>query len=142
MPASDNVAMESSNVENNETHDNNVSKQLSDDEGSVQTVKANTIDELHSLQKKKNTTPSGSQVDLSTLPDDNRQKQQLQSIRYLFGSSVAAARCCCCKGSKYICIVTLEVTIAFMCLTNVHVFVFSFLMINMVTSLDFIFIMQ
>lgn len=86
MPASDNVAME------NETHDNNVNKQLSDDEGSVQTVKASTIDELHSLQKKKNTTPSGSQADLSTLPDDNPQKQQLQSIRYLFGSFVVAAR--------------------------------------------------
>jgi len=89
MPASDNVAMESNNLD--ETHDNNVNKQLSDDEGSVQTVKANTIDELHSLQKKKSTTPS--EVDLSTPAEDNRQKQ-LQSIRYLFGSCAVAARRC------------------------------------------------
>ncbi|XP_058744551.1 phosphoenolpyruvate carboxykinase (ATP) 1-like [Vicia villosa] len=53
----------------------------SDDEGSVQTVKANTIDELHSLQRKKNVTPkAGSQVDLNSYSGEERHKQQLESI--------------------------------------------------------------
>ncbi|XP_058767666.1 phosphoenolpyruvate carboxykinase (ATP) 1-like [Vicia villosa] len=52
-----------------------------DDEGSIQTVKANTIDELHSLQRKKNATPrAGSQVDLNTYSREERHKQQLESI--------------------------------------------------------------
>lgn len=52
-------------------------------------VKAQTIDELHSLQKKKSapTTPStGYQFGASfaNLSEEDRQRQQLQSIRYLF----------------------------------------------------------
>ncbi|GAU28953.1 hypothetical protein TSUD_153690 [Trifolium subterraneum] len=68
MPTSGSLAMENSNLEN---------------DGSAPTVKANTIDELHSLQRKKNT---GSQVDLYTLSEDERNKQQLQSISYCGGS--------------------------------------------------------
>jgi phosphoenolpyruvate carboxykinase (ATP) len=48
-------------------------------------VKASTIDELHSLQKKKSapTTPiSGNSTPFATLTDEERQKMQLQSIRY------------------------------------------------------------
>lgn len=51
---------------------------------SVPTVKAQTIDELHSLQKKKSapTTPvTGTQTPFATLSDQERQKLQLQSIR-------------------------------------------------------------
>lgn len=51
-------------------------------------VKAQTIDELHSLQKKKSapTTPiKGSQGPFAspTLSEEDRQRQQLQSIRYI-----------------------------------------------------------
>lgn len=51
---------------------------------SVPTVKAQTIDELHSLQKKKSapTTPvTGSQTPFATLSEQERHMQQLQSIR-------------------------------------------------------------
>jgi phosphoenolpyruvate carboxykinase (ATP) len=47
------------------------------------TVKASTIDELHSLQKKKSapTTPnSGTSTPFANLTDEERQKMQLQSI--------------------------------------------------------------
>lgn len=47
-------------------------------------VKAQTIDELHSLQKKKSapTTPiKGTQGGFSAVSEEERQKQQLQSIR-------------------------------------------------------------
>ncbi|KAJ1380182.1 Phosphoenolpyruvate carboxykinase, ATP-utilizing [Sesbania bispinosa] len=47
------------------------------------TVKAQTIDELHSLQKKKSapTTPvTGTQTPFATLSEQERQKQQLESI--------------------------------------------------------------
>jgi hypothetical protein len=85
IPASDSLAME-----NNETHN-----KICDDDGSAPTVKANTIDELHSLQRKKNITPSGSQIDLFTLSEGERNKQQLQSIRYIFCyiRSVTVALC-------------------------------------------------
>lgn len=49
-------------------------------------VKAQTIDELHSLQKKKSTptTPiKGIQGTFAALSEEERQKQQLQSIRYI-----------------------------------------------------------
>lgn len=48
-------------------------------------VRAQTIHELHSLQKKKSTpsTPlSATQGPFATVSDEERQKQQLQSIRY------------------------------------------------------------
>lgn len=51
------------------------------------TVKAQTIDELHSLQQKKSapSTPvTGSQTPFATLSDQERQKMQLQSIRYIY----------------------------------------------------------
>ena len=55
-------------------------------------VKAQTIDELHSLQKKKSapTTPiKGTQgAFASTISDEERQKQQLQSIRYISSSKL------------------------------------------------------
>ena len=54
-----------------------------DDSG--KTVKAQTIDELHSLQKKRSapTTPlDGVQGAFAILPEEERQRQQLQSIRY------------------------------------------------------------
>ena len=55
-------------------------------------VKAQTIDELHSLQKKKSapTTPiKGNQgAFASTISDEERQKQQLQSIRYISSSKL------------------------------------------------------
>ncbi|KAG5528176.1 hypothetical protein RHGRI_028947 [Rhododendron griersonianum] len=47
------------------------------------TVKAQTIDELHSLQKKKsapNTPIKGAQAAFATMCEEDRQKQQLQSI--------------------------------------------------------------
>jgi phosphoenolpyruvate carboxykinase (ATP) len=50
-------------------------------------VKAQTIDELHSLQKKKSapTTPiKGTQGAFAPISDELRQKQQLQSIRYIY----------------------------------------------------------
>lgn len=51
-------------------------------------VKAQTIDELHSLQKKKSapTTPiDGTKgAFASVLPEEERHKQQLQSIRYVY----------------------------------------------------------
>lgn len=48
-------------------------------------VKAQTIDELHSLQKKKSapTTPiKGTEGTFGVLSEEERQKQQLQSIRF------------------------------------------------------------
>lgn len=48
-------------------------------------VKAQTIDELHSLQRKRSapTTPlDGVQGAFATISEDERQRQQLQSIRY------------------------------------------------------------
>lgn len=47
------------------------------------TVKAQTIDELHSLQKKKSapTTPIHPGTPFSPKTEEERQKQQLQSIR-------------------------------------------------------------
>jgi phosphoenolpyruvate carboxykinase (ATP) len=54
---------------------------------SAPTVKAQTIDELHSLQKKKSapTTPiKGFQSTFAALSEEERQKQQLQSIRLFF----------------------------------------------------------
>lgn len=53
---------------------------------SASTVKAQTIDELHSLQRKKSapTTPNkGIQGSFATISEEERQKQQLQSIRYM-----------------------------------------------------------
>ena len=51
-------------------------------------VKAKTLDELHSLQKKKSqpTTPiTGSQgAFAATMSEEDRHRQQLQSIRYVF----------------------------------------------------------
>ena len=50
-------------------------------------VNARTIDELHSLQKKKSTptTPiKGTQGAFAVISDQDRQKQQLQSIRYIY----------------------------------------------------------
>ena len=50
------------------------------------TVKAQTIDELHSLQRKKSapTTPlDGVQGAFANLTEEERHKQQLQSIRYI-----------------------------------------------------------
>jgi phosphoenolpyruvate carboxykinase (ATP) len=75
MSASDTLAMENNKI--------------CDDDGSAPTVKANTIDELHSLQRKKNITPSGSQIDLFTLSEGERNKQQLQSIRYFVRVTIA-----------------------------------------------------
>lgn len=49
------------------------------------TVKAKTIDELHSLQTKKSapTTPNtGSSTPFASLSEQERQQLQLQSIRY------------------------------------------------------------
>lgn len=49
-------------------------------------VKAQTIDELHSLQKKRSapTTPiTGAQGSFAAASEEERQKQQLQSIRYI-----------------------------------------------------------
>ncbi|RYQ81559.1 hypothetical protein Ahy_Scaffold1g107451 isoform A [Arachis hypogaea] len=63
------------------THKKHVNGICHDDSGP--TVKAKTIDELHSLQKKKSapTTPvTGSQTPFATLSEQERQKQQLQSI--------------------------------------------------------------
>ncbi|XP_058069543.1 phosphoenolpyruvate carboxykinase (ATP) 1-like isoform X3 [Magnolia sinica] len=53
------------------------------EDDSAKPVKAQTIDELHSLQKKKSapTTPSkGGQGNFATIPDDDRRKQQMESI--------------------------------------------------------------
>ncbi|TYH95297.1 hypothetical protein ES332_A12G096700v1 [Gossypium tomentosum] len=50
---------------------------------SAKGIKAQTIDELHSLQKKRSapTTPlEGNQGAFASLPDDERRRQQLQSI--------------------------------------------------------------
>lgn len=52
---------------------------------SVPTVKAQTIDELHSLQQKRSapTTPiKGTEGAFAAISEEDRQKQQLQSIRY------------------------------------------------------------
>lgn len=54
-------------------------------DGSTPPVKAQTIDELHSLQKKKSapTTPIiGTQGAFAANAGEERSKQQLQSIRY------------------------------------------------------------
>ncbi|KAM7251420.1 hypothetical protein ACFE04_023303 [Oxalis oulophora] len=69
-----------------ETHPKKSAGVCHDDSGP--TVKAQTIDELHSLQKKRSapTTPikgtPGTPGALSTVSEEDRQKQQLQSIRY------------------------------------------------------------
>jgi len=50
------------------------------------TVKAQTIHELHSLQKKRSapTTPvTGSQTPFATISEEDRHRQQLQSIRFI-----------------------------------------------------------
>lgn len=68
-------------IQTHKKHSNGI---CHDDSGP--TVKANTIDELHSLQKKKSapTTPvTGSQAPFATLTEEERHKQQLQSIRYI-----------------------------------------------------------
>ena len=57
-------------------------------------VKAQTLDELHSLQKKKSapTTPirsSGGSPNLLTISEEDRHKQQLQSIRLPFFSLIS-----------------------------------------------------
>lgn len=44
-------------------------------------VKAQTLDELHSLQKKKSAPTTPIQAALGPFAEENRQKQQLQSIR-------------------------------------------------------------
>lgn len=52
---------------------------------SAQPVKAKTIDELHSLQRKKSapTTPiKGAEGAFAAISEEERQKQQLQSIRF------------------------------------------------------------
>lgn len=59
-------------------------------DGSSSPIKAQTIDELHSLQKKRSTpsTPSGSVSSaFSVITEEDRQRQQLQSIRYHVASS-------------------------------------------------------
>ncbi|KAJ1385297.1 putative phosphoenolpyruvate carboxykinase [Sesbania bispinosa] len=69
-----------------QTHKNGI---CHDDSGP--TVKAQTIDELHSLQKKKSapTTPvTGTQTPFATLSEQDRQKQQLESIRYIRYASI------------------------------------------------------
>lgn len=55
---------------------------------STPSVKVQTIHELHSLQKKKKSTPIRSsttttQTPFASISEEERQKQQLQSIRYL-----------------------------------------------------------
>lgn len=51
-------------------------------------VRAQTIDELHSLQKKRSSAPTtpidGLQSPFSSLSEEQRSKQQLQSIRYYY----------------------------------------------------------
>ncbi|KAB5568781.1 hypothetical protein DKX38_002574 [Salix brachista] len=62
-------------------HNKKASDVCHDDSGTP--VKATTIDELHSLQRKKSapTTPiKGSQGAFNAIPEEERQKQQLQSI--------------------------------------------------------------
>lgn len=73
-------------IQTHKKHSNGI---CHDDSGP--TVKAKTIDELHSLQKKKSapTTPiEGTQTPFATLSEEDRQRQQLQSIRYSFISFV------------------------------------------------------
>lgn len=58
--------------------------EVGDDEEGHPTVKAQTIDELHSLQKKKSapSTPKGSlPTSASVFTEEERNKQQLESIR-------------------------------------------------------------
>ena len=66
-----------------QTHEKKESAICHDDSGP--TVTAKTIDELHSLQKKKSapTTPNKGTSDgaFSTISEEDRQKQQLKSIR-------------------------------------------------------------
>ncbi|RZC29263.1 Phosphoenolpyruvate carboxykinase (ATP) [Glycine soja] len=60
-------------------------QQLGDNEEGRPTVKAQTIDELHSLQKKKSapSTPKGSlPTSASVFTEEERNKQQLESIRF------------------------------------------------------------
>ncbi|KAJ6709609.1 PHOSPHOENOLPYRUVATE CARBOXYKINASE ATP [Salix koriyanagi] len=62
-------------------HNKKASDVCHDDSGTP--VKATTIDELHSLQRKKSapTTPiKGSQGAFNAIPEEERQKQQVQSI--------------------------------------------------------------
>lgn len=64
-------------------HNNKANDVCHDDSGTP--VKAKTIDELHSLQRKKSapTTPiKGAQGAFNAISEEERQKQQLQSIRW------------------------------------------------------------
>jgi hypothetical protein len=74
-------------------------------------VKAQTIDELHSLQKKRSapTTPiKEAQGAFATITDEDRQKQQLQSIRlhkhathtFINNESESAIKLTCQKKKK------------------------------------------
>lgn len=74
-------------------------------------VKAQTIDELHSLQKKRSapTTPiKEAQGAFATISDEDRQKQQLQSIRlhkhathtFINNESESAMKLACQKKRK------------------------------------------
>lgn len=58
-------------------------QQLGDNEEGRPTVKAQTIDELHSLQKKKSapSTPKGTFPASNSVFTEERNKQQLESIR-------------------------------------------------------------
>ena len=68
-----------------QTHPEATSEVCHDDSGTP--VKAKTIDELHSLQKKKSSQPTtpikGTQGAFAAISEEDRQKQQLQSIRYV-----------------------------------------------------------
>lgn len=70
-----------------QTNNRKASEEVCHDD-SATPVKAQTIDELHSLQKKKSapTTPSGAQGGAfsTVVSEEERQKQQLQSIRYFY----------------------------------------------------------
>ncbi|KAI5355834.1 hypothetical protein L3X38_008729 [Prunus dulcis] len=65
-----------------QTHPEATSEVCHDDSGTP--VKAKTIDELHSLQKKKSSQPTtpinGTQGAFAAISEEDRQKQQLQSI--------------------------------------------------------------
>lgn len=51
---------------------------------SARPVKAQTLDELHSLQRKKSAPTTPIQAAQGPFAEEERQKQQLQSIRYSF----------------------------------------------------------
>ncbi|CAL0313025.1 unnamed protein product [Lupinus luteus] len=83
MPTSSNITKENV-VAKIDTQKKNEKKVCDDnkDNNNASTVKVQTIDELHSLQKKKSapTTPIGSFVNSSTFSEDELNHQQLQSI--------------------------------------------------------------